>query len=255
MIPTTTSAAMNATINASAPGQVPLVGVRVHPVRVPVPTTVGMAAAVRLFAAVTVVVGRVGVAVPGVVGVLMSVRHRRSAVPAVVGGQQPSVHASATAVTSTSVPFVGVPLIAVSVGAERSGAQQVSPCQASRPSFTATAAMTSAAIGSAQDHPNSGVQPQPDQQHRGQVGAQQGLLGVGHRGAGAEFPASASLPIGQERHHQQADRRQHQADDGRPGLADPEQRADGVDGDVAGEGEERERDDPQCASSPGSPDP
>ena len=53
------------------PGQVTLVGVRVHPVRMPVPTPVGMSAGAVCRRAV--VVGPVGVVVAGVVGVLMGV--------------------------------------------------------------------------------------------------------------------------------------------------------------------------------------
>ena len=66
-------------------------------------------------------------------------------------------------------------------GTRPAGAQQESPRHASRPSLTATAAMTRAAIGSAHDQPNRLFERQSDQQDRGQVGAEQGLLGVGDR--------------------------------------------------------------------------
>jgi len=45
------------------------------------------------------------------------------------------------------------------------GVQQFSPFQASRPSLSATAAMTRAATGSAQDQPSVLVQDQPQQQN------------------------------------------------------------------------------------------
>ena len=58
------------------------------------------------------------------------------------------------------------------------GSSHVSPRQASTPSRTATAAITSPATGSAQLQPNQSVQQQTDQQHRRQIGAQHGLFRV-----------------------------------------------------------------------------
>lgn len=73
-------------------------------------------------------------------------------------------------------------------------AQQPLPCQASRPSLTAMAAMTRAAI-----------EDQADQEHRGQVGAQQRLLGVGDRARGAELATCLALGVGEERHDREGE--------------------------------------------------
>ena len=48
------------------------------------------------------------------------------------------------------------------------------------------------------------VEEQPDQQHRRQVGAEQGLLGVGDGRQRAELAPGAALRLGQDRHDDQA---------------------------------------------------
>ena len=113
------------------------------------------------------------------------------------------------------------------------------------PSLTAMTAMTSGGDRVGPRPAEQAVEQQPDQQHRRQVGAQQGLLGVGDRRQRAEFAAGAALRPGQDRHDDQADGGQHDPDGGVLRFADPEQRPDRVDGDVGGQAEERERDDPQ----------
>lgn len=56
------------------------------------------------------------------------------------------------------------------------------------------------------------VETQPDQQHRGQVCAQQGLFGVGDRAGRAEFTPGAALRGREDRHDQQRQPGQDQPD-------------------------------------------
>jgi len=64
-------------------------------------------------------------------------------------------------------PLIGAAAVRAAIGTAGAeallsgGAQQVSPRHASRPSLTATAAMTRAAIGSAQLHPKTPLRPRP----------------------------------------------------------------------------------------------
>jgi len=63
-----------------------------------------------------------------------------------------------------------------------------------------------------------GVGEQADQEDAGQARAQQGLLGVGDRGGGAEFAARAALGHDQERHDGQGECGRHAAGCGVPGT-------------------------------------
>ena len=99
--------------------------------------------------------------------------------------------------------------------------------------------------------PEQAVQQEAHEQHRRQVGAEQGLLRVRDRRAGAELVAGAPLGIGQAGHDRQGDRGQGDAGGGVLGLGALEQRPCRRDGDVGREGEERERDDSQGGLLPG----
>ena len=90
----------------------------------------------------------------------------------------------------------------------RRAPQQASPRHASMPSFAATPAITSAAIGSAHARPEHGVHHQADQQHAQQVGAQQRLFGIGDHRPRSELTAGATLCVRQHRHDDQAHRRE-----------------------------------------------
>jgi hypothetical protein len=95
------------------------------------------------------------------------------------------------------------------------------------------------------------VQQQPHQQHRGQIGAQQGLGAIGnHRVRPQGLPGTA-LGRRQHRHHQQRRDREPDPDRRRIRLRPPGQRPDRLDRHVGGETEERQRDQPQRPAFPG----
>lgn len=83
------------------------------------------------------------------------------------------------------------------------------------------------------------------QRRNEEPGAQQGLLGVRDGGGGAEFAVGSALGGREERHHREGEGGDDDAGDGAFGLAGAGQGADGVDGDVRGEREEGDGDDPQ----------
>ena len=89
------------------------------------------------------------------------------------------------------------------------------------------------------------VEGQAGEQDGGQVRAEQGLAGVGDRGAGAQFAAGPALGVGQGGHDHKGHRGQHQPGRRVRGRSAGEQGVDGVDRDVAGQREERDRDDAQ----------
>jgi hypothetical protein len=81
-----------------------------------------------------------------------------------------------------------------------------------------------------------------------EVRAQQGLLGVGDGGGGAQFAAGAALGGGQERHDCEGEGGDDDAGDRPFGFPGARERTDGgVHGGVRGEREEGDDDDPQGA--------
>ena len=85
--------------------------------------------------------------------------------------------------------------------------------------------MTRPATGSAHHQPSAALRTRPTQHGRGQVGAQQGLLGVGDGAGRAELAAGPALGQRQHRHHDQAQRGEPDPDRGRFGLASAPSRA------------------------------
>src|SRR6185437_14937136 len=96
-----------------------------------------------------------------------------------------------------------------------------------------------------------GVKKQAGQQHGGQASAQQGLPGVGDRAGRAQFAARAALGNRQDRHDGQGHGSQRYARDGVPSPGIAGQHPDGVGGDVGGEREEGDGNDPQRGPLPG----
>ena len=81
-------------------------------------------------------------------------------------------------------------------------------------------------MGSAHDQPNALLATRPTSSTPGQVGAQQRLLGVGHRACRAELASRLALGVRQERHHHQRDGGEHDADRDGSASADADQGAD-----------------------------
>lgn len=111
------------------------------------------------------------------------------------------------------------------VGVWAVGAPQLLPCQASRPSLTATAAMTRAAIGLARDHPRGAFSNRPTSRRR--TGSCTAIVSLEPATALAE-PSSAGLALsgGQGRHDRQRQGRDDDAADRSVGLAGLGQYAD-----------------------------
>lgn len=78
----------------------------------------------------------------------------------------------------------------------------------------------------------------------GRLWSPPGSVRVGNRRGGAEFVPGLALGGRQKRHHGQGQSGEHDAGDGPLGLSGARERQDGVDGDVRGEREGREGDDP-----------
>jgi hypothetical protein len=98
--------------------------------------------------------------------------------------------------------------------------------------------------------PEGGIEQEPGEQDRGQVGAQLGLGGIGAHGCGAELAADSALGANEQRHHEQGGGGQGDSDGAGLGAAAGEQDGEGVGGDVGGEGEERHGDEAQRGAFP-----